>query len=190
MWATLDGLVAGPNDEMDWLLIDDELRQYEQELVEHAGALLLGRITHGDFAGAWPGVAQDSSVTESERGYAQRVDAMEKIVVSKSGATANWRNSRRVENLDAQKVIDLKAEAGNDLVVYGSLSVVNALTRLGLVDEFHLLIHPTFLGDGRPLFTDQQGPLSLALVSAHSFRSGVVLTKRSAQSRGHWAIST
>jgi dihydrofolate reductase len=81
-----------------------------------------------------------------------------------------------VENLDRQTVLDLKSEDGGDLLVYGSLSVVNALTRQGLVDAFHLLVHPTFLGKGKPLFTDQEA-MTLDIVSAHAFRSGVVLTR-------------
>lgn len=177
MWVTLDGFVAGPNDEMNWLKVDDELLRYERELVEQAGALLLGRNTYDDFADAWPTVARDMSVSDAEREYAQRVDTMEKIVVSRSGDAADWRNSRRLDNLEIQTVLDLKSESGNDLVVYGSLSVVNALAHLGLVDAYHLLVHPSFLGEGKPLFTNQHTPVGLEFESALPFRSGVVLIK-------------
>src|SRR5688500_15080387 len=94
MWITLDGFVAGPQDEMDWLLMDDQLHIYERELVESCGSLLLGRGTHADFAGYWPQAADDPDQPAELRAYAQRVDAMEKIVVSASGNTAPWRNTR------------------------------------------------------------------------------------------------
>ncbi|WP_030457126.1 dihydrofolate reductase family protein [Herbidospora cretacea] len=177
MWITLDGFVAGPHDEMDWLLVDDRLQKYEQNLVDHAGGLLLGRITHGDFAGHWPKAAQSPGEPDEVRAYARRLDAMEKIVVSASGRAASWRNTRRIERVDADEIEELKRGSGGDLVVYGSLGVVRSLDDLGLVDEFHLLVHPVFLRRGKALFDDGQAPLRLELVSAEPFPSGVVLMK-------------
>ncbi|MEV2273183.1 dihydrofolate reductase family protein [Nonomuraea africana] len=175
MWTTLDGFVAGPQDEMDWLLIDDQVYTYERELVEGSGSLLLGRITHADFAGYWPRAAQDPGEPEEVRQYARRVDAMEKIVVSGSGNVAAWRNTRRLERVDPDEIIELKGGQGGDIVVYGSLAVIRSLVELGLVDEFHLLVHPVFLREGKALFEDGRPPQRLELVSAKPFTSGVVL---------------
>jgi hypothetical protein len=76
MWTTLDGYVAGPQDEMPWLALDGRMMEYEISLVSDAEALLLGRITHGDFAGSWPNIAKDESEAPATRAYAQRVDAL------------------------------------------------------------------------------------------------------------------
>jgi dihydrofolate reductase len=89
MWTTLDGFVAGPNDETDWLRIDDQLLRYERELVKNAESLLLGRTTHTDFADYWPKVTNDVDEPEEMRRYGSRVDAMEKIVVSAQQAGAD-----------------------------------------------------------------------------------------------------
>ncbi|WP_066361430.1 dihydrofolate reductase family protein [Herbidospora mongoliensis] len=177
MWITLDGFVAGPQDEMGWLLVDERLQKYEQDLVDTAGGLLLGRVTHGDFAGHWPKAAQSPDQPDEVLAYARRLDALEKIVVSASGRTATWRNTRRIDRVEADEIDELKRGSGGDLVVYGSLGVIRSLGDLGLVDEFHLLVHPVFLRRGKALFDDGRDPLELELVSAEPFPSGVVLMK-------------
>jgi dihydrofolate reductase len=177
MWITLDGFVAGPQDEMDWLLMDDQLHRYERELVESSGSLLLGRGTHADFAGYWPQAADDPDQPAELREYAQRVDAMEKIVVSASGDTAPWRNTRRLDRIDPDEITELKGGSGGNIVIYGSLAVIRSLDELGFVDEFHLLVHPLFLRRGKPMFDGSQPPVRLRLVAAESFASGVVLMK-------------
>lgn len=177
MWITLDGFVAGPADEMDWLLVDDHLQKYERDLVDNAGALMLGRITHADFAGHWPLVARDPDQPDDVRGYAQRLDVLEKIVVSASGDTATWGDSRRLSHLDPDGIAELKRGSGGDIVVYGSLTLIRSLARLRLIDEIHLLVHPLFLRQGKALFDGGQPPARLELVSAEPFASGVVLMK-------------
>ncbi|MGI5521433.1 dihydrofolate reductase family protein [Micromonospora sp. CA-259024] len=177
MWTTLDGFVAGPDDEMDWLLVDDQLQKYERELVDHAGSLLLGRVTHADFAGYWPAAAQNPDEPDDVRGYAQRIDALEKIVVSASGNTATWKNTRRLTHVDPDEIIELKREPGGDIVVYGSLTVIQSLADHRLIDEIHLLVHPLYLRHGKALFNSEQPPARLRLMSAEPFASGVVLMK-------------
>lgn len=172
MWMTLDGHAAGPQDEMDWLAPDDRMMEYETALVTDAEALLLGRITHADFAGAWPRVARDDSETPETRAYAQRVDDMPKIVVSRSGEVATWKNTSRVEAIDAETVAKLKAKGDGDLVVYGSLSVIASLQELNKIDDYHLLVHPTAIGPGKQLF---KTPTKLRLNSVEPFPSGVAL---------------
>lgn len=176
MWITLDNLVAGPNDEMDWLRVDGDVMAYEQSFVDEADILMLGRRTFGDFAGYWPKAARDPNTEPAERAYAQRVDEMKKIVVSASGKVAEWRNAEVLSKVGKEEINRLKRGSGGDIVIYGSLSVIDALSRLNLVDEFHLLMHPIVLGKGKPMF-DKARPVALELLSAESFNSGVVLLK-------------
>ena len=151
---------------------------YERKLVEQSDTLLLGRVTHSDFAGYWPGRAGDPSAGEDERGYARRVDTMGKVVVSQSGEAAGWNNSEVLRGLDTTAVLELKNRPGKDIVMYGSLSVVNRLAELNMIDEYHLLVHPIVLGKGKPLFTALPRPLAFDLASAEAFGSGVVLMKQ------------
>lgn len=174
MWTTLDGYVAGPEEEMDWLAPDDSMMAYETSLVTDAEALLLGRGTHGDFAGAWPRIARDEAEAPATRAYARRVDEMPKFVVSRSGQTADWDNTTRLDSLDEDAVARLKGDGDGDLVVYGSLSVIDALQRMGAIDEFHLLVHPTAIGEGKALFGS---PVRLRLGSVETFATGVALMR-------------
>lgn len=183
MWITLDGYVAGPQDEMDWLRLDERLQSYERELVDGAASLLLGRITHADFAGYWPQAAQNPDEPDELRAYARRVDTMDKIVVSASGTTAAWQNTRRLERITPDEINNLKHDSDGDIVVYGSLGVIRSLTEHGLVDEFHLLVHPVFLRHGKALFDGDGPPATLSLISAEPFASGVTLMKYRTENR-------
>jgi dihydrofolate reductase len=176
MWTTVDGYVAGPEDEMDWLVVDEPMMGYETSLVHDAEALLLGRVTHSDFAEAWPRIAQDESEASATRAYAQRVDEMPKLVASRSGKIADWRNSSSV-SLDENALGALKRDGHGDLVIYGSLSVIAALQELNAIDEYHLLVHPIAIGEGKPLFA--RGARRLRLRSVRAFDSGVLLTRYS-----------
>ncbi|MFC6375218.1 dihydrofolate reductase family protein [Nonomuraea thailandensis] len=132
---------------------------------------------HADFAGHWPRAAQDPDEAEEIRRYARRVDMMEKIVISASGNIAVWQNTRRLGRVDPDEIRELKRGHGGNLVVYGSLGVIGSLVELGLVDEFHLLVHPVFLREGEALFQGGRPPQRLELISAEPFTSGVVLMK-------------
>src|SRR5215475_7718982 len=86
MWITLDGFIAGPNGEMDWIgrIYDAEMGKYEDDLVSGADTLILGRLTYESFAGSWPNVPDNPNVSEGEKIYARKLNAMRKVVFSKS----------------------------------------------------------------------------------------------------------
>lgn len=173
-WIALDGYVAGPDDEMDWLLFDEDLMRYEQTLVDEASALLFGRQTHSDFANSWPKMAADPDEDPATRAYAQRVCELAKVVVSGSGDVTPWEGTTRLHPLDRPAIEELKARHDGPIVVYGSLSVVGALVSLGAVDEFHLLVHPILLGAGKPLYGER---LPLRALATETFSSGVTLSR-------------
>ncbi|MBO0790713.1 MAG: dihydrofolate reductase [Ktedonobacteraceae bacterium] len=175
VWMTLDGFVAGLNDEMDWLLVDEAMNTYENNLIRRADTLLLGRATYQGFAGHWPKVAQDPTAAKEEVAYAQQVNAMRKIVFSKTLKHVEWTNSRRVEALRPEEIRGMKQEPGRDIVIYGSLSIVRTLMQFGLIDEYQLLVHPVVLGSGKPLWPNMKEKMALKRVQTQMFPSGVVL---------------
>jgi dihydrofolate reductase len=170
-WVTLDGYVDGLGGAMDWIRADDEMRDYEMAVVAGADTLLLGRGTYEDFLGYWPSVAADASADPGQRAYAQRLDVMHKVVVSRTLETASWPESNILRELTAESVDRLKQGTGS-LVVYGSVQVVRELVRLRLIDEVHLLVHPLMVGSGTPLFDDR---VELERVRVEAFASGVTL---------------
>jgi dihydrofolate reductase len=175
-WITLDGFVAGPNDEMDWVgrFYDEAMGEYETELVRGGDTLLLGRVTYDSFAGSWPFVPDRVGVSESERQYALLLNAMRKVVVSRTVIDPTWEHTDVLTDVRREDIDALKAEPGKDIIVYGSASVVATLTDLGLVDEYHLLTHPVVLGTGKALFAGITAPVDLVLESSSTLLSGVV----------------
>lgn len=178
MWTTADGFVAGLDDSMDWLRADADLMEYETSLVENAGGLLLGRITHSDFASYWPAVAAgEIDADAGNRHYARRLDQLDKFVASRSGDVATWPRTQRVENVTAAEVRRIKDRADGDVVIYGSLSLIAALNALSLIDEFHLVVHPTLLASGKTILDADQRSTPMELIECRPFSSGAVLLR-------------
>ncbi len=176
MWITLDGFIAGPNNEMNWVAdhYDEAMGNYENDLVSAADTLLLGRVTYESFAGAWPYVPDNPSASEGEKEYARKLNAMRKIVFSRTLEKVEWNNSRLVKEIIPEEIENMKQEQGRDIVIYGSASIVQTLTNLGLIDEYQLLVYPVVLGSGKLLFKDIKDRVNLKLLQAKTFPSGVV----------------
>ena len=176
-WVTLDGFIAGPHGEMDWVgeIYDDAMGAYEYELVNAADTLLLGRVTYESFAGSWPHVPDNADTSEGEKAYARRLNAMRKVVFSRTLERAEWSNSTLMNEVTPEAIEDLKREPGGDMLIYGSASLVQALTSLGLIDEYQVLVHPVVLGGGKPLFGALMDQVKLKLVGTKTHPSGVVL---------------
>jgi dihydrofolate reductase len=173
-WVTLDGYTTGPNDDMSFVgeSFNEEMGKYEDDIVTSGDTLILGRVTYQSFAGSWPYVPDKPDVGDAEKAYARKLNAMRKIVFSKTLQQVEWNNSELFPDIDADMIKRLKQEEGKNILVYGSASIVQQLSSLGLIDEYQLLVHPVLLGAGKALFKEK---LKLKLVSAKPFTSGVVL---------------
>jgi len=176
-WVTRDGFIAGPNGAMDWVgeLYDDAMGVYENDLVNSADTLLLGRVTYESFAGSWPHVPDNPTASEGEKAYARTLNAMRKVVFSRTLDRVEWNNSTLLKEVTPEAIEQLKREPGRDMLIYGSASLARTLTDLGLIDEYQLLLHPMILGSGKPLFHDLKEQVKLKLVNTKTHPSGVVV---------------
>ncbi len=174
MWVSLDGFISGPNDDMSWVMVDDEMGQYEDDTVSAADTLILGRVTYQSFAGSWPYVPDNPAASAGEKEYARKLNSMRKVVFSRTLQAVEWNNSTLFHEISPDDVVRLKQEDGKNIVIYGSASVIQALTAHGLIDEYQLLVHPVLLGGGKRLFREGGEKTALRLVESKTFGSGVV----------------
>jgi dihydrofolate reductase len=176
-WVSLDGYTAGPDNDMSFVgeSFNDEMGKYEDDIVNTADTLVLGRVTYESFAGSWPHVPDKPDASEGEKAYARKLNAMRKIVFSRTLSSADWNNSELHRDIDPEAVKRWKQEDGKDMLIYGSASIVQQLTNLGLIDEYQLLVHPVVVGGGKPLLKGITDKRRLKLVSAKPFSSGVVV---------------
>jgi len=125
--------------------------------------------------GSWPKVPDNPEAAPGEVVYARILNAMRKIVFSKTLDGVEWNNSQLVREVVPEDIERMKREPGRDMVIYGSASLVQTLTNLGLIDEYQLLVHPVVLGGGKPLFQGIANRRTLKLVNSKTHPSGVVL---------------
>jgi dihydrofolate reductase len=142
--------------------------KYKVEETFGHDAMLLGRVTYEGFAAAWPG-------RSDEAGFADRFNSMKKYVVSSTLTDPDWTNSE-VLGPDLKAEIErIKAEPGQDIIVHGSIRLVQSLLALDLVDELRLMTFPVVLGSGKRLFADSDDPIALRLTSAQPVDNGTVI---------------
>lgn len=175
MSVSLDGFFEGPNRELDWQLVDDELHVHFNEQLSAMGAFLDGRVTYELMAGFWPTADTDPSSTRPMVEFARIWRDMPKIVYSRTLERAEW-NTTIARDVIVDEVLELKAQPGGDLVV-GGANLAATFMRLDLVDEYRLYVHPVAIGRGKPLFPASDAAISLQLAETRTFGSGVVLLR-------------
>jgi dihydrofolate reductase len=175
MSISVDGFMEGPNRELDWQLVDDELHEHFNEELATMGAFLDGRVTYELMAAFWPTADRDPVSTAPMVEFARIWRDMPKLVFSTTLERADW-NATIVRQVDPEAIAALKAQPGGDLVV-GGADLAGAFRRLDLVDEYRLYVHPVVLGSGKPLFAPAGTRVGLRLVESRTFGNGVVLLR-------------
>ena len=138
---------------------------YKLEELRDAEAMLLGRVTYEGFAAAWPERTDDA-------GFADKMNSMQKFVVSNTLQSADWNNSTIVSGDVVDEIRKLKQSEGGDLLVAGSARLVHTLIENDLVDEYRLMIFPVVLGAGKRMWADT--PAAAALEVVDSRKAGEV----------------
>jgi dihydrofolate reductase len=166
-FASLDGVIDAPTWAFDFGF-DPKMGEAIGAVTARSRAILLGRTTYEMFEPAW------STRTVEDDPGAPFFNDTTKYVVSASLTTATWRNSELLGPYDPAAVRRLKEEAGGDVYVSGSGTLVRAMLRDGLVDELHLFVYPLTRGAGPRLFPDDAPALDLSLVASDAYENGVV----------------
>ena len=173
--VTLDGFFEGPNKELDWHIVDEEINEYANDLLSNVDALLFGRVTYQLMADYWPAAATNPSTSKSDLEIADKMNNLPKIVFSKTLQEVKWNNSRLVKENIAEEISKMKQQPGKDMVIFGSGSIVSTFMQHGLIDEYRIIVNPVVLGNGKPLFKGINGKQNLKLLKTKVFDSGIVI---------------
>jgi dihydrofolate reductase len=170
MGVSLDGMVALPagHGAVGWGLPpeDPALKERKLEWLSNTGLHLMGRVTYEEMAEFWP-VSDDA--------YAAPMNEIPKVVFSRTLERAEWPESQIARGDLAEEIAELKSQTGKEMIAWGGAAFAQSLTRLGLVDEYRLILHPVALGHGLPLFKDLPGILRLELVEAETYNTGATV---------------
>jgi dihydrofolate reductase len=175
MSVSVDGFIEGPDRDIEWHLVDDELHRHFNEVLAAMGGFLSGRVTYELMASYWPTADADPASTAPVVEFSRIWRDTPKIVYSRTLERADW-NTRVVHDVVPEEVLELKAEPGADLAV-GGADVAAAFARHDLVDEYRIYVHPIILGRGKPLFAPSDARTDLRLVETRAFGNGVVLLR-------------
>jgi len=175
MMVTIDGFIEGPNHQLDWPIIDEELHQYINDQQRATDTYVYGRRMYELMEGFWPTADQDPSAPAFVVEFARIWRDMPKVVCSRTLDQVGP-NARLVRDDVVDEVARLKQQPGKNIDV-GGAEIAAALIRHNLIDEYHLFIHPIVLGGGTPMFPALSDQRLVRLVDTHTFRSGVVFLR-------------
>jgi dihydrofolate reductase len=172
MQVTVDGYVAGPEGQLDWMTFEmgPELEAFINHLTDTSDTILLGRKMTDGFIKYWEHVVTQED--SREHAFAQKMVGLPKVVFSKTLHHIEGKNVR-VENGDmADAVKQLKGRPGKDIIVYGGATFVSSLIEHGLIDELNFFVNPVAIGSGMQVF---KGKKPLKLAHSTAYPSGIVV---------------
>jgi dihydrofolate reductase len=173
MQFSVDGFVAGPNGEMDWMAWnwDEELKNYVTELTDSSDTCLVGRVLYHGMGAHWRAVPEG----DENYPYAQILNNFRKVVFSRTSPALDWNNSELAKGTLAEEVARVKALPGKDIITYGGAGLASDLVKQNLIDEYHLFINPAAIGSGLSIWKNLEGRMNLELVHSKSFTCGIVV---------------
>lgn len=173
MHISLDGFVSGPNGEMDWIKVDEELFNYVEKRISEGDAALYGRTTYQMMEGYWPTAGDKPGASRHDIEHSKWYKKIRKIVLSTTLKDTGLTNTQIIADRVPEQINALKQQEGKEILVFGSPRATHALIQENLIDGYWLFVNPVILGNGVPLFTNIKNKTKLKLVNTQQFTSGV-----------------
>jgi dihydrofolate reductase len=172
MQITVDGFVAGPEGQLDWMTwdMDAKLGSFINHLTDTSDTILLGRKMTEGFIRHWETAL--AAPESPEHAFGQRMVAYPKIVFSRTMTAIGGRNVRVEKGPLAEAVSQLKSRDGKDILVYGGATFVSSLIEQGLIDELNLFVNPVAIGRGMPVFHARR---PLKFLASTAYECGIVV---------------
>jgi dihydrofolate reductase len=179
---SLDGFMAGPGGNMDFIVFNDELADHTYPLIDSVDLSVYGRVTYEMMEGYWPSAGDAVDAGAHTKKHARWYNGVKKIVASRTLGASKNPNVRVIGDDIVGALRAEKQRAGGDIMIFGSPTLTRALATADLVDEWRLTLQPVILGGGLPLFERREERTRLELRSSKTFGSGVMavhyVTKR------------
>jgi dihydrofolate reductase len=173
MHISLDGFVAGPNGEMDWIIVDETMFDFGTKLTDNADTALYGRNTYQMMNSYWPTAAEQPKATRHDIDHSRWYNGVRKIVLSSSMKGKAPDKTIVINDNVTDEIKSIKQEAGKDILIFGSPTACHSLMQDDLIDDYWLFVNPVLLGKGIPLFSNVSERTKLKLESTKTFQSGV-----------------
>jgi dihydrofolate reductase len=164
--VTLDGFIEGPNGEVDWCIMDDDMDF--GGFIASIDTIFYGRVSYD----AWGNFQPDSTTSPAEREMWEGIHSKKKFVFSHQHREDD--HATFISAGITDKVAEIKQQGGKDIWLYGGASLIKTFIASGLIDVYKVSVHPVVLGTGKPLFEDLKARIGLRLTDTHVFKSGVV----------------
>lgn len=174
--VTLDGFIAGPNGETDWVTSTEEMNREASDLLSTVDTILLGRVAYQQFVTFWPFADTSAPTTLSK--ITSQLNHADKIIFSKTLDKVDWgawNNARLVRDNIPDEIARLKALPGKNLLLYAGANIIATFVQNNLIDEYRVRIHPVILGGGAPLFPPLNHSYKLHLMQTSTYSNGVAM---------------
>ncbi|HWQ82371.1 MAG TPA: dihydrofolate reductase family protein [Ignavibacteria bacterium] len=173
MHVSLDGFVAGPNGEMDWIKFDEEMFDYISKRINESDTALYGRVTYQMMEDYWPMAAEKPDATRHDIEHSKWYKDVHKVVLSKTMNDTDLSNVKIIRNNLEDEINQIRQQSGKEILLFGSPRATHSLIQLNLIDGYWLFVNPIILGRGIPLFADIKDKINLKLLNTRKFACGV-----------------
>ena len=173
-WISIDGVFSGAGGDTNWFTSDEELKDYNLHQLHCADTILFGRTTYELMHAYWP-------TEQAKRDYPdvhRYMNECRKHIFSHTVNSSDWQSCYFHNAVNKEAIEKIRADTNKNIVILGSGEIATQLHNLGLIDEYHILLDPQILGEGRRFF-DETTPVRLKLESMKKFNCGVAYLRYS-----------
>ena len=173
MHMSLDGFVAGPHGEMNWIKVDEEIFDYVGQRIGEGDTALYGRVTYQMMENYWPTAGDKPGASKHDIEHSKWYSQVHKVVLSKTMKDVDLANTTIISDNLSDRINELKQLEGKDILLFGSPTATHSLIQQDLIDGYWLFVNPIILGQGIPLFVDIKDKIKLKLLTTRRFTCGV-----------------
>ena len=173
MHISLDGFVAGPNGEMNWIKVDEEIFDHVGKRISKSDTALYGRVTYEMMENYWPTAGKKPEATKHDIEHSQWYSKAQKVVLSKTMKDTGLTNTKIISDNLSDRINEIKQQGDKEILLFGSPTATHSLIQLNLIDGYWLFVNPIILGRGIPLFAGIKDKIKLKLLTTRQFTSGV-----------------